>query len=165
MERAKEIEVKTATPTELIRDESESLKMSFFKANKASVKTIESSERPKTSCSDDISVGYSKALKIDNLEKSENTCFKIPENPPINSKSTFSFAKSSSAINSQNDDEKSSCSKSSSSNSNKSFKPEEKRKLSALDEIITMEEKKREKHNRKDYWLHKVNKWVLISSK
>jgi len=31
----------------------------------------------------------------------------------------------------------------------------EKRKLSALDEIITMEEKKREKQNRKDYWLHK----------
>ena len=157
MERAKEIDVKTATPTELIRDESESLKISFFKANKASVKSNELSERPKTSGSDDsISVGDSKTVKIENLEKSEKSCFKTPENPPINSKSTLSFAKSTSSINSQNDDEKSSYSKSPSTSSNKSFKPEEKRKLSALDEIITMEEKKREKNNRKDYWLHKV---------
>ena len=36
----------------------------------------------------------------------------------------------------------------------------EKRKLSALDDILLMEEKKREKQNRKDYWLHKVNKSI-----
>lgn len=32
----------------------------------------------------------------------------------------------------------------------------EKRKHSALDDILSMEEKNREKQNRKDYWLHKV---------
>lgn len=32
----------------------------------------------------------------------------------------------------------------------------EKRKYSALDDILSMEEKNREKQNRKDYWLHKV---------
>lgn len=36
-----------------------------------------------------------------------------------------------------------------------SSKLTDKRKLSALDDILTMEEKNREKQNRKDYWLHK----------
>ncbi len=48
----------------------------------------------------------------------------------------------------------------------------EKRKHSALDDILSMEEKNREKQNRKDYWLHKVTaklweqtarKFVLLS--
>lgn len=34
-------------------------------------------------------------------------------------------------------------------------KNSDKRKLSALDEILSMEHKKREKQNRKDYWLHR----------
>ena len=41
-------------------------------------------------------------------------------------------------------------------------KPAEKRKLSALDEIMEMEEKKKEKANRKDHWLHKVRFILLL---
>lgn len=44
----------------------------------------------------------------------------------------------------------------------------EKRKHSALDDILSMEEKNREKQNRKDYWLHKVRtklaEWIKEAS-
>ncbi|RNA05928.1 DNA RNA-binding KIN17 [Brachionus plicatilis] len=46
----------------------------------------------------------------------------------------------------------------------KSDGPAEKRKLSTLEEILVTEEKKREKINRKDYWLHK-NIVVKVTTK
>lgn len=153
MERAKETDAKTAAPTELIRDESDTLKINFFKT-KSTVKndTEDSSDIPKTSycnMSDD-----SRILKVHDLDKSEKASFKTPEAPPISSKS---FSKLPLTKSSRNEEEPSPTSKLTQNSLSKVSKStDEKRKLSALDEIITIEEKKREKMNRKDYWLHKV---------
>jgi DNA/RNA-binding protein KIN17 len=61
----------------------------------------------------------------------------------------------------------SSSSKSSTSSSSLSgvFKLPEKRKNSALDDIIAEEEKRKEKQNRKDYWLHKNIIVKIITNK
>ena len=154
MERAKETDVKTAAPTELIRHESDTLKMNFFKT-KSNVKNDtedSTSDIPKTSycnMSDE-----SRILEIHDLDKSEKTSFKTPGTPPISSKS---FPKLSLNKSSRNEEEPSPTSKLPQNSLSKVSKAtDEKRKLTALDEIITIEEKKREKMNRKDYWLHKV---------
>lgn len=146
MEKAKETETKVVAPTELVRDESDTLKMSFFKNKSLTKNNIDDQlDRPKSSKTD------AESLSNDNLD------FKLPQEPPVNSKTLFQVPKCPIPSSSRLLDDSSS----SSSNSSSVFKvPEEKkddkRKLSALDEIITMEEKKREKVNRKDYWLHKV---------
>ena len=161
MEKAKEIDVKTTVPTALVRDESETLKMNFFKTKNTTKSEIdETNDLPKTSFSD--SVDNQKEPKDDTpaeKNESEKRDFKLPQELPINSKSLFSVPKLPSIKNVHNEEVKVSNSKlSPGNNASKVFKvPEEKRKLSALDEIITMEEKKREKNNRKDYWLHKVS--------
>ena len=155
IEKAKETEVRVVEPTELIREESETLKMNFFKAKPLTKNsTDDATEKPTTSSNDS-----------DTMYKSEKLAFKMPDEPPITSKSMFSMPKapstSSISSSSRSISEGDLSSKSSSKLSSVFKVPEEKRddkrKLSALDEIMSMEEKKREKQNRKDYWLHKVN--------
>ena len=95
--------------------------------------------------------------KVETKIKEEKSEFKVPKEPPLTSSSKSSSLSSSQKIGSLSLGASKSSSSSSSSTSSVFKVPEKKPKLSALDEIMASEEKKKEKVNRKDYWLHKVN--------
>jgi DNA/RNA-binding protein KIN17 len=142
-EKEGELEVKKSDATELLRNEEEESKenLSLTKFKISSVNLfflglkIEFTKKPLIS-SGSSSLSESKSSKSSIFDsKKEMDDIK----PTTSSKSILSQPTSS----------KSSVSS--------VFKVPEKRKASALDEIIKDDEKKREKMNRKDYWLHKVN--------
>jgi DNA/RNA-binding protein KIN17 len=108
------------------------------------IKSESSRESTKNLVSDNFD---SKPLQCEEIKKEKTSSF-----------NSMSISSSSSA---------SSSSKASISSSNLSgvFKLPEKRKNSALDDIIADEEKRKEKLNRKDYWLHKNIIVKIITNK
>lgn len=186
--------IQSAEPTELKKSENEVLKISFLKP-KSSLKETQTTntDKPctssKSSDEDESSLGFDvkQAIKqepeqaneqIDSKQNDQNTKSKSedakePTKTPTSDLIDTKLLKCEeikkekpSGFNSMNISSSSS-SKASTSSSNLSgvFKLPEKRKNSALDDIIAEEERRKEKLNRKDHWLHKNIIVKIITNK
>jgi len=189
MEKDKQKEpIQSAESTELKKNENEVLKISFLKP-KSSLNTAQSinEDKPctssKSSDEDDSSLGFNVEQAIKQEPEAEiKQVESKPNDQNARCKSEETKEASSDLINSKqlkckeikkekpssfNSINISLSSKTStpSSNLNNVFKLPEKRKNSALDDIMAEEEKRKEKLNRKDNWLHKNIIVKIITNK
>jgi DNA/RNA-binding protein KIN17 len=180
MERAKEREhIQVAEPTELKKSEDEVIKISFIKKRSLVKLGVDEPTTSKKSKEDD----EEKKLDFSSSHESQDELETNEEELPIKKEKVEKNEDSKSEFKFKIPEVKSSSSKSSSS----SEKTVDKKKQSALDEIITVisynfhdipklnfhiynffyfkqEEKTKEKMNRKDYWLHKVSRKFYFKS-
>lgn len=94
-----------------------------------------------------------KTVDENTLIKSDG--FKVPEKPSVKLENSLKIEPTEKSLDSLDYNNKHAT----------TSKQVDKRKLSALDDILTMEEKNREKQNRKDYWLHKDIVVKIVTNK